>query len=162
MADLDRRNVRVGLPQGWEGEILERPQMEREIDPDGSLTVASAAPSLVTLHAANFALPPVRGDYGSGAVEVMPADGVFVALLEFGPESAGTALFALEGLPLPLDPAAFTPRQLQRPQAGQSGLQTFCTIGGRPFCVYVVIGNYLEAAPLVAKADALLAGLQVG
>jgi len=25
-----------------------------------------------------------------------------------------------------------------------------------------VIGNYLEAAPLVAKADALLAGLQVG
>jgi hypothetical protein len=161
VADLDHGGVRVGLPQGWEGEILERPQVERETDPNGSLSVAAAAPPLVTLHAANFALPPARGDYGSGAVEAMPADGVFVALLEFGPDSVGTALFAQEGLPLPLDPAQFSPRQLQRPQAAQSGLQTFCTLGGRPFCVYVVIGNYLERASLVPKADTLLAGLHV-
>jgi hypothetical protein len=161
MADLDHGGVRVGLPQGWEGEILERPQVQRETDPNGSLSVAESAPPLVTLHAANFALPPARGDYGSGAVETMPADGVFVALLEFGPDSVGTALFAQAGLPLPLDPAAFSPRQLQRPQAAQSGLQTFCTLSGRPFCVYVVIGNYLEVASLVAQATTILAGLHV-
>jgi hypothetical protein len=50
---------------------------------------------------------------------------------------------------------------LQRPQGAQSGLQTFCTLAGRPFCVYVVIGNYLERARLVAAADALLDSLQV-
>jgi hypothetical protein len=161
MSELSHAGVRVALPQGWEGEILERAQLNRATDVGGQLSVAAAAPPLATLHAANFALPSERGDYGSGAVEVMPADGVFVALLEFGPESRGTALFTQEGLPLPLDPAAFSPRQLQRPQGAQSGLQTFCTIGARPFCVYVVIGNYLERAGLVAQADALLAGLQV-
>jgi hypothetical protein len=162
MAELSSSGVRVALPAGWEGVIHERAQVQRETDGNGQLSVAAAAPGLATLHAANFPLPPVRGDYGSGAVELMPPDGVFVALLEFGPDSRGTALFGHEGLPLPLDPAAFSPRQLQRPQGAQSGLQTFCTIGGRPFCVYVVIGNYQAKGPLVQKANELLAGLQVG
>ena len=36
----------------------------------------------VVLHAASFALPAERGDYGSGAVEVMGGSDVLVCLLE--------------------------------------------------------------------------------
>jgi hypothetical protein len=92
----------------------------------------------------------------------MPPDGVFVSLLEFAPDSAATTLFAQEGLVLPLDPAAFSPRQLQRPQRAQAGLQTFFTVGGRPFCLYVVIGNLAQREALVAEANRLLSGLQFG
>jgi hypothetical protein len=116
---------------------------------------------LATLHAANFPLPPARGDYGSGAVEAMPFDGVFVALLEFAPDSRDTALFGHEGVPLPLDPAAFSPRQLQRPQRSQAGLQQFFTSAGRPFCLYVVIGDLNQRAALVAQANELLADLDI-
>ena len=142
MADLDHGGVRVGLPRLGGRDPRAPPDPARAQTPDGSLSVAAAAPPLVTLHAANFALPPVRGDYGSGAVEVMPTNGVFVALLEFSPDSVGSALFAQEGLPLPLEPAAFSPRSSSDPGRGSRPADVL-HVGGRPFCVYVVIGNYL-------------------
>jgi hypothetical protein len=185
MAELSQSNVRLSLPHGWEGAIVDRQPLTPEWAggvtspgmagaPSPALAAASAdaaaaagsAPSagapLATVHAANFPLPPARGDYGSGAVEAMPFDGVFVALLEFAPDSRDTALFGHEGLPIPLDPAAFSPRQLQRPQRSQAGLQLFFTSAGRPFCLYVVIGDLNQRAALVARANDLLAGLAIG
>jgi hypothetical protein len=173
MADLSQSNIRLSLPRGWEGEIVERRPAAQLLPAAGlgseaagtlgaQLAAAAGPASLATVHVANFPLPPARGDYGSGAVEAMGNDGVFIALLEFAPDSMSTVLFSHEGAPRPLDPAAFSPRQLQRPQRNQAGLQTFFTAGGRPFCLYVVIGNYLQRDALVAQANALLDGLQIG
>jgi hypothetical protein len=185
VADLQQSNVRLSLPRGWEGAIVGRARIDAPAGSVGAaalgaasvdgtdtgaaatagipqLAAAAGAEPLATLHVANFPLPPARGDYGSGAVEAMPFDGVFVALLEFAPDSRSSVLFSHEGVPLPLDPAAFSPRQLQRPQRSQAGLQLFFTANGRPFCLYVVIGDLNQRAGLVAQANALLAGLDIG
>src|SRR4029079_1019502 len=44
-------------------------------------------------HAGNFALPPDRGDFGSGAVDVMGESGVLMALGEDGGGCVGFAPF---------------------------------------------------------------------
>src|SRR5581483_1415241 len=46
------------------------------------------------MHAATFALPGEIADYGDGALGSMGTNDVFVALVEFDPASAATALFA--------------------------------------------------------------------
>ena len=48
----------------------------------------------------DFALPVDVEDYGSGAVELMGPDNLYVTLLEFGPESLGQPLFSAEGIAL--------------------------------------------------------------
>ncbi|MDH4147070.1 MAG: hypothetical protein OEY23_18085 [Acidimicrobiia bacterium] len=161
---LEHDGVTVELPRGWEAEARDRPyDSPRRM----GLGVASFDPApereaLVTLHLANFPLPLERGDYGSGAVEQMGADSVFVSLLEFGPESVGTALFAHEGLPLPLLPDQFSPNQLQRPQVDQVGYQGFFSVAGRAFCVYVVLGDGRRASQLAADANEALASVRFG
>ena len=125
MSALGQSGVEIEVPRGWDGGIHLRvapvaPPPEEVLGgvaPAGGLAPAAVAgvaeaggpaatTSLVTVHAATFPLPPVRGDYGSGAVEIMGPDDVFVSLLEFGPSSAGSPLFAQVGLVLPLDPEA--------------------------------------------------------
>jgi hypothetical protein len=112
------------------------------------------------LHLANFALPAQRGDYGSGAVELMSERSVFIALLQFGPECLGTALYASRGLPS-LSPADFDPNALQRRLRGQTGCQRFCTVQGRPFCLYVVLGSDRLTADLSREADAIVRQIEV-
>src|SRR4051794_22016948 len=51
------------------------------------------------LHLANFALPPGRGDFGTGAVEIMRETHIFAALLEYGAEEAHRPLFRSLGRP---------------------------------------------------------------
>ena len=78
--------------------------------------------TFAVLHAGTFPLPRDRGDYGSGAVDVMGPDDVFVSLLEQGPDAVGTRLYRRKGLP----------RRQQRdhrdctgqPQAGSALAQT--------------------------------------
>lgn len=106
-------------------------------------------------HFGNFALPPGRGDFGSGAVEVMRAGQVFVALLEYDPADAGSPLFAARGIPR-LRIADFAPNALQRRLPGQLGVQRFFTENGRAFCLYVVLGSARNAAPLIDEVHALL------
>ena len=72
-----------GVPRdGWDARIYRRPQTDHGED------------NHPILHAANFPLPAERGDYGSGAVDRMRGDDVLVVLIEFGTDSAGTALFS--------------------------------------------------------------------
>lgn len=139
----------VDTPAGWDARIYRRPQSE-----------AGEVPHPV-VHAANFALPTVRGDYGSGAVDLMRAHHVLVALLEFDPSSAQTALFARRGLPRPRA-EDFHSWQLQRVLRGQSGAQWFFNTGDRAFCLYVVLGSHARRARLIPQVHDLLDRLTIG
>ena len=145
--------LNVRLPQRWEGRVYQRPA------PSGAAAAVGEQVHPV-LHLANFALPPDRGDYGTGAVETMGAGDIFIALLEFGSDCLGTALFAPVGRPHPR-PEQFDPNALQRRVAGQAGFQAFFTETNRPLGLYVVLGSYRAARTLCAEANRLLDGVEV-
>ena len=146
---LAHRGLAVEVPRGWDARIYQR--TSAEVD----------ATDHPVLHAANFALPEDRGDFGSNAVERMGPPHVLVALLEFDPASAGTALFANQGLPRRLTPDLFSPSQLQRTLAGQAGTQVFFNDGGRAFCLYVVLGSHRGRAGLVPQVNSLLEAVEI-
>jgi hypothetical protein len=112
------------------------------------------------LHAGNFGLPRARGDFGSGAVELMKPHHVFLSLFEYEPEAAGTALFANSGFPL-VHHDHFSPRALQRTLPGQSGVQYFFHVGRRAFCLYIVLGSHRMRRDLVSQVGGLLATVAV-
>ncbi len=144
------------MPAGWEAELSTQPDPAM-LDP----SLESSDASLVVVHAANFSLPTERGDYGSGAVEIMDRNGIFAALVEFDNVSATSKLFAHEGFPTRLDPADFAPDQLHLSLPGQAGLQQFFHVGSRAFCLYAVIGSYSMRGLLVPELNRLLSGLSV-
>lgn len=137
--------ISVDLPQGWEGEVGR----------GGALAPQGVSRRPNVAHFANFPLPAQRADFGAEAVEQMRAGDVFITLFEYGPESVGTALFSSEGIP-GVTPRDFDRNTLQRPLPGQSGLQRFFTINGRPFCLYVVVGSHIDRADAVGQINQLL------
>ncbi|HET9444044.1 MAG TPA: hypothetical protein VFO65_12015, partial [Acidimicrobiales bacterium] len=86
MGTLSRFGISCVLPPGWEGAIYRRPPEAGE-------------DTHPVVQLGTFALPAGRGDFGNGAVDVMGPGDVLMVLLEYAPASAGTALFAAEGLP---------------------------------------------------------------
>lgn len=150
LPELSGHGLRVGLPPRWEGRLYRR----------GGDDPAQAGVTNPVLHLGNFALPASRGDFGTGAVERMAAQHVFVALLEYGPDELGSALFAARGLPR-LTVADFAANQLQRTLAGQLGCQRFFTYHARAFCLYVVLGSRRHARSLVQQVHEVLSGLDV-
>lgn len=146
---LSGHGLSVGLLPQWEARIY-----RRTADADAGL---GAHP---ILHLANFALPAARGDYGTGAVERMGPEHIFLALLEFGPDCLGTALYGSIGLPR-VTPGQFNPNGMQRRVAGQAGFQHFFTEAGRPFCLYAVIGSHRQAVPLTRQVNAILEQIEV-
>lgn len=143
----------VDVPRGWDGEIYKRPGGIRALRDRSEQTHA-------VLHLGNFPLPPSRGDYGSGAVEVMRADAVFISLFEFGAESVGKALFSAGGVPN-VTADDFATHTLQRPMRGQSGAQFFFNHRGRAFCLYVVLGSHARRHELVPEVNQILGSLSV-
>ena len=141
---LEHAGVVVDLPPGWEARARTQPPSE------------PGRPGNVLLHAATVPLPAQRGDFGSGVVELLGPDDVFVSLFEYDGRDAEQALFASSGLPLPR-PSDFSPAVLQRTQLGHSGAQWFFTVDGRPFCLHAVLGSHSRRAPGAAKVAALLA-----
>ena len=156
MHQLAAHGVGVEIPNGWEAELS-------TVQEDAHLAgpVSFSNRPRVLLHAANFALPVLRGDYGSGAVETMDSGSVLVVILEFDRASASTALFASEGLPNRLTADDFSTQQLQRPQKNQSGTQRFFHVGDRAFCLYVVLGSHTMRRMLVEEANRILGGLSI-
>lgn len=151
MSRLQRAGVSVEVPSGWEGTAVgggTEPQAK-----DGSRQT-------LALHVASFPLPVEMATFGASAVETMRSDDVLVALVEYGPESAGTPLFAHQGIPR-LTADMFSRDNLHRTVPGQSGLQHFFTHKGRAFCLYVVLGSHLDRADLVPKANAILDSLDI-
>ena len=165
---LDSQGIATTLPPGWEGRITRR-------EAPAAAPALGLAPSRVTLgpsgatgertfpiaHLANFALPEERGDFGSGAVELMGDHDVFVVLFEYDPESATTALFAPKGIPRALTASAFDPAFLRRGIQGQTGFQTFFHEGGRAFSLYVVLGSAARRNALVKLVNAVLPTVRI-
>lgn len=157
--DLVGSGVTVGLPTGWEGEIFNRSETAAS-ERDTSLQSPEGEVARNVIHLANFALPSERGDFGSGAVELMNSGAILVVLFEHGPESVGTPLFAQTGIPR-LKPSDFHPQQMQRTLSGQSGRQVFFTEAGRAFCLYVVLGSHRQRNVLVNIVNEVLSNLVV-
>ena len=152
----------IDLPTGWDGQIRAAGQgaaaaarlRPRPAD-------AGAEPSACVLHAASFALPAERGDYGSGAVEVMGGSDVLVCLLEHEPDAAGDRALRARGRPPAHAGRCFSPQSMQRAIAGMAGSQHFFQVGGRPFCLYVVVGSWRTRAPLVRTADRVASSIRI-
>ena len=149
MAAITSGGITVTPPAGWDARIYRRTE-----DGTGERTHW-------VLHAANFALPAERGDFGSGAVELMGPENVLVVLIEYGADGVGQPLFARARPPV-IDVNAFSPQGLQRTIPGQGGMQAFFTEADRPWCLYVVVGSYASRVRLARQADALLATLRIG
>jgi hypothetical protein len=139
------------VPAGWDVRIEQR----------GQATVSAPASNIPvsgyvhpTLHAATSALP------ASGYVETMTARDVFVCLGEFDHEAGATEMFD-EGLPTDLRGGDFHPDAQQRVIAGMCGTQRFFTQGGRAFCLYVVLGSWVQRGSLVPLANSFLSTVQV-
>jgi hypothetical protein len=158
MTPLSAGGLSVSLPTGWEGEIFNRAPTVEGRSLGGASGDTEVARNVV--HLANFALPPERGDFGSGAVEIMNSGAILVILFEHGPESADMPLFARSGLPQ-LTPEEFHPQQMQRTLSGQSGRQIFFNDGGRAFCLYVVLGGHRRREVLVPIVNDVLASLDI-
>jgi hypothetical protein len=145
---LQAMGISVTPPTGWEASIYRRP-------------AATGEQTYPVMHAATVPLPATRGDYGGGLVELLGPNDVFVGVLEFGPEAAGSALFHnLDGVP-GLTPDVYRPRQLQRTITGQAGVQRFFTVGGRAFCLYSVIGSIANRVVLTGRANQLIGSLHI-
>ena len=140
---LEHDGVAVDLPPGWEARARSQPPSE------------PGSRGNLLLHAATVPLPAQRGDFGSGVVDLLGPDDVFVSLFEYDAQDAGKALFAAQGLPVPR-PSDFSPAVLQRTQLGHSGAQFFFTAQGRPFCLHAVLGSHSRRAPGAAKVAALV------
>jgi hypothetical protein len=151
---LAAHGIAVDLPHGWEGRIVVR-----------SMSYADSTPAPVevvrpVVHLANFALPADRGDFGSGAVDVMGPQHMLLVLFEHGPDSIGTALFRARGMPRP-QPHQFRPDTLQRRIPGQLGYQRFFTHADRAFCIYAVLGSARDVPAMAAQAHSVLAATEV-
>jgi hypothetical protein len=151
-ATVAAHGLRVTLPDRWEARLYRRDAL-----PGAPLDEAHHP----VLHLANFALPPGRGDFGTGAVEVMGPSHAFVSLLEYAAAEAGTALFAARGRPR-LAAGDFAANALQRRLPGQLGCQKFFTEHGRAFCLYVVLGSRAHAGSLVEDVSSVLDRLEIG
>ena len=154
---LQSHGIETDLPPGWEGRIGLRTTPSADTRSIGD---ASEVPHPI-VHLANFALPEQRGDFGSGAVDLMGADDVLVVLFEYGPECANTALFQRQGIPANLTPSMFSSSALQRTLPGQAGCQIFFTENGRAFCSYTVLGRQSSARRVLPQANDTLSRTRI-
>ena len=153
----DTYGLTANAPRGWHVAVTRRPGA---MAPAAGLTGLSAATPLqdVTrpvLHACTRPLPADRGDFGTGAVDLLGPDDVFVALVDYGAEVADHGLFERQGMPK-LAPSQFAPNRLQRPLPGMSAAQHFFSSGGRAFCLFTVLGSHARRMASVPRAAALV------
>ncbi len=155
----------ISPPPGWEGRIYRRTEPATPNSPHAAAAGAGSRgwlgeQTLPVVHLADFALPAIRGDYGSGAVERMRHSNIFLALLQFGPECLGSALYRPVGRPK-VEASRFNPNGLQRILPGQTGAQYFFTENDRPMCLYVVLGNQKGVPAMAAQVNDVLDSIEV-
>lgn len=115
----------------------------------------------LVVHASTIPIPAKRADYGAGIVHLLGDDDVFVALIEFGEEAIGSALFPeVDAIPR-VHPNDFKPEQLQRRIVGQAGTQVFFTFEDRAFCFYIVLGSHSRRIPLAGRVNGLIRSLKI-
>lgn len=162
MASVGAHGITLALPAGWDARIEVRNDGVTQAAITASGAPVTALRSRPVAHLANFGLPAARGDFGSGAVELMGDRDVFVVLFEHEPAATQTALFRTHGLPRSLTLRDFEPATLRRGIAGQSAHQAFFQEQGRAFCLYVVLGSHARRARLVPLVNRVLATVQLG
>ncbi len=143
--------IQLNLPPGWEAEV----------DHGAGTTEPGMEPvTTPRVHIANFPLPPVRGDFGSGAVEQMIDGDVLICLLEESSAAVGSRLHDHVGIPT-IGAGDFSPNAMQRPLSGQSGTQMFFSTRGRAFVLYVVLGSHASRQSRVDAINQVLAGITI-
>ena len=157
---LQAHGIETDLPPGWEGRIGLRTQpsaatASRAIGDPGETTNP-------IVHLANFALPEQRGDFGSGAVDLMGEQDVLVVLFEYGPECANTDAVQAQG---PAHQAharhVLGVRRCSGRSRGQAGCQIFFTEADRAFCCYTVLGRQSSATRVLPQANSTLARTRI-
>jgi len=166
---LDRFGLGATPPEGWRLSI-ERRGSASSVPPQGvapqrrSTALQSVEPNGEVmhpiLHACTLDLPYGRGDFGSGVVDLLGSEDIFISLVEYGPEVADQGLFADQGMPR-LAPSQFGPARLQRPLPGRSASQHFFSVGGRAFCLFTVIGSHARRMATVPRAAEVVRGFRV-
>lgn len=116
--------------------------------------------SYPVLHAATIPLPAIRGDFGTGVVDLLGPNDAFVALVEYGDDVADVGLFEPQGLPK-LAPSQFSPNRLQRAVRECSAAQHFFSAGGRAFCLFAVVGRHSSRMATVRRAAALRGTIRI-
>ena len=137
------------VPSGWEARIFRRPATP----PETTHTV---------MQLANFPLPSNVGDYGDGAVELMGPLSILACLVEFHPDHASDALFAVPGPPGDLPVEEFRRSTLQHARPGHLGAQRFFNAAGRSWSLFVVLGSEELRGRLVTSLNIALRSVQIG
>jgi hypothetical protein len=145
---LSAHGIGAQLPTRFEGRIFVRASVGGEI----SRPVAQFA---------TFPIPQEIGDFGGNTQTSMGPSDIFAVLFEYGPESVGTALFAVQGIPSGLTTMDFLPYVMRPGVGGSLGIQRFFTVSGRPFMFYARLGSLQQQAALVQQVNQLLANLVI-
>lgn len=166
----DAYGLAADAPRGWHVAVTRRPGATDSTPDVGDRRRDAATPDAgnleaqdVTrpvLHACTRAMPTARGDFGTGVVDLLGPDDIFVALVDYGTEVADQGLFEKQGLPR-LAPSQFGPNRLQRPLPGLSASQHFFSSGGRAFCLFTVIGSHARRMASVPRAAELVTTMQI-
>ncbi|QIM21478.1 hypothetical protein G7075_10635 [Phycicoccus sp. HDW14] len=158
--------ISLDVPAGWSASIVRRPadigtdEAARGIAPSDPGPQGPGERTLPVLHTCSRPIPAGTGDFGSGLVEELAADDVFVALVEYGTDLAGSGLFARSGWPR-LAPSQFSPGRMPRQLPGRSASQHFFSVGDRAFCLYTVIGSHARRMATVPRAAGVVRSLGV-
>lgn len=159
--------ISVDVPTGWTSSITRRPVDAPEDASADPLLRAAPAPealgtrpltplepgerTLPVVHVCSRPIPTGVGDFGSGLLEVLGVDDVFVALVEYGSDLAGEGLFSRQGWPR-LAPSQFSPSRMFRAMPGRSASQHFFTAQERAFCLFTVVGSHSRRMATVPRA----------
>ena len=156
---IDNQGFSIDLPSPWEGAVSNSEVSQSVQNRADFQGVAIQTPPV--LHLSSTQMPSLRGDFGSGAVDLLTDSDSFIAVVEYGAEALGTALFDTGGLPRQLRHRDFQANGLQRQIPGQAGYQHFCTENGRALCLYVVIGATHAARQLTRDVNNILPRLEI-
>lgn len=147
--------ISAQVPTGWHVRVRRRTQV-----PLRSATSGAGDRTRPILHAASRPLPADLGDFGGELIDVLGPDDGFVALIDHGPEVAGTGLFARQGRPV-VSPSQFAANRLARYVPGRSAGQWFFSEGGHGFCLYAVTGAHSRRMAVVPRIARVVAGISV-
>lgn len=158
---LQGYGLAVSLPSGWNGRIFTHGD-----DPDSD--------NRPSMHLTSFALPVDEGDFGTEVVSAMSAADTFMSLVEYTPDSYLPAVeipddpasvtldtssgpFSNVGIPV-VKAADFSPAVVlaETSLPAVTAVQYPFTAGGRPFVLYVVVGDQAQLNAKVSLANSIL------
>ena len=147
--ELTGFGISIDLPSGWEGRIFKNADDEE----------SHAFP---IVHLTDFPLRVVEANFAGPMIATMDSSSSLLVLCEYGPEQAGTPLFAAGAPPNVIrlgdlySDAFFGPHH-----HSLLARQWFFTLGSRAFCLYVVLGTEADAIDRLDQINSILASISV-